>query len=380
MNTRAFRDEEWIPFEGDDEFKVNFRPEGPRVKFLDLRKPLSPLTPNEDFFVFHQTRTPQIDSEKWRLKVAGCVRNPREFTLAELLHMEPMRHVESIIECAGNQPISQKLSGQVSNARWSGIHLRSVLKRCGLRASAREVVFFGADAGREPSGELSGLHGRSVFVQDALDEQALLATRMNDEPLPPDHGFPMRVILPGWYGVAQIKWLTRIEVLDCRYEGPQMSRNYHSVRAIPTGDDPLLIETSISKTRLKSVVTRVMRNWHENVCRVEGAAWGGTTPIERVELRVDQGRWFSVKPGRRRAPHTWMLWSHDWKQPEPGRHSLVSRAIDVEGNVQPTISNWRADIHSERENNAQWERAIYIAAVENQSFSSGSEMFSGFAH
>src|SRR5205807_10470055 len=126
---------------------------------------------------------------------------------------------------------------------------------------AREVVFFGMDSEREAKwqagdAEYTSPHGRSIPVQDT--HAALLAFGMNAEPLPAEHGFPLRLILPGWYGRTQIKWLTRIEVIDRRYEGPQMARNYHTLHAV-AGPPPMLLETSISRTRLKSVVARVTR-------------------------------------------------------------------------------------------------------------------------
>ena len=186
---------------------------------------------------------------------------------------------------------------------------------------------------------------------------------MNGQPLPPDHGFPLRLILPGWYGMAQIKWLTRIELIDRRYEGPHMSRNYHTLHVLPRADQgPIVTETSISRTRLKSVLARVTRRRRGEAWeyRLAGAAWGGGSEIERVEVRVDQGPWRKARIDERRGLHAWLMWSFDWSDARPGRHTLTSRAVDTGGRVQPSPAEWASAIKSARENNSQWEREIEI--------------------
>lgn len=357
--------EESVGFADYGLFKLDLGASHPRVRCFDLRQLSQPITPNADFFVFHQTTAPQVDVSKWSLEIGGFVERPGKFTMEELTGGgESLREIEVTIECSGNVPYKETMNGQISNARWSGISLASLLKRCGIRSEAREAVFFGADEDRDAAGGYRGPHARSVFAQDALDPDAILATKMNGVPLPPDHGFPMRVILPGWYGMAQIKWLTRIEVIDRRYEGPHMSRNYHSLHAIPAGgSEPVIIETSISRTRLKSVVARVTRRRRGNAWdyRIAGAAWGGLSPIERVEVCVDKGPWKVARIDERRGKDAWLLWSYEWQEATPGRHTLISRAIDADGKVQPTLDELWNEIKSARENNAQWEREIEIA-------------------
>ncbi|MEY4938724.1 MAG: hypothetical protein RIQ93_459 [Verrucomicrobiota bacterium] len=355
--------EELIDFTDDDDFYSDRQAANPRVKCFDLRQLKHAVTPNAEFFVFHQTTVPVIDAATWKLEVGGLVERPGAFTLADLARIAPARELEFTIECSGNLPRPEIMNGQIGNARWSGFSLAALFKHCGVQPAAREVVFFGADTVRDPGGISAGPHGRSVFVQDALDPDALLATHMNGESLPPDHGFPLRLILPGWYGVAQIKWLSRIECIDRRYEGPHMSRNYHTLQVIPApGAEPIVMETSISRTRLKSVVARVTRRrrttgWDY---RVSGAAWGGPARIERVEIKVDQGPWRAARIDQRRGNHSWLLWSWDSSELTPGRHTVTSRAIDAAGRTQPTHEEWRSGIRSARENNAQWERVIEI--------------------
>ena len=355
-------DEEMIDFADTGGFAVESRPANPRMKNSDWRQLAEPITPNDEFFVFHQTTVPAIDLAQWRLEIAGAVERPQSFTLAELAR-RPAQEVEFTLECSGNLPRPEIMNGQIGNARWSGLNLAALLRHCGVRPEAREVVFFGADRMSDPSGQIVRQHGRSIFIQDALSPEAILAATMNGVPLPAEHGFPLRLILPGWYGMAQIKWLSRIEVLDRRYEGVHMSRNYQSVRNLPaSGADQLVIETSISQTRLKSVVARVTRRRKGSArdFRVTGAAWGGPAKIARVEVRIDDGPWRETRIEYRGGPHAWLLWSFAWSGATSGSHRIVSRAIDREGRIQPTVAERRAEIRSAREDNSQWERAIEL--------------------
>jgi DMSO/TMAO reductase YedYZ molybdopterin-dependent catalytic subunit len=356
--------EESIDFSDYQDFRPELQPANPRVKCYDLRRLQGPVTPNAEFFVFHQTTVPPIDMAKWRLEIRGFVDRPATFSMTDLARVAgSMRELEFTLECSGNLPKPEIMNGQVGNARWAGYTLAAVLNHCGVKAEAREVIFFGADQVRDSAGVAFGPHGRSVFVPDVLNSDAILATQMNGEPLPPEHGFPLRLILPGWYGMAQIKWLSRIEFIDRRYEGPHMARNYHTLHLLPTsGQDPILLETSISKTRLKSVVAQVTRRRRNNasVYRVRGIGWGGALPIERVELQVDDRPWIAARIEERRGKYAWLTWSCDLTDLGPGRHTLTSRAIDANGTVQPTADEWKSEIRSARENNSQWQRVITI--------------------
>lgn len=361
----AERDEEEIKFLDLDDFNVERQAANPRVKCYDWRGLTQPLTPNADFFVFHQTTVPAIDLAHWKLEIGGCVERPATWGMKELSRFGgPIREIEVTLECSGNLPRPEIMNGQVGNARWSGFSLSALLKECGVKSEAREAVFFGADQVRDSAGVAFGPHGRSVFVQDLLNSDAILATHMNGEPLSPEHGFPLRLILPGWYGMTQIKWLSRIEFLDRRYEGPHMSRNYHSLHVLPSRTEPIVLETSISKTRIKSVVARVVRRRRSGgwTYRVVGAAWGGAVPIDRVEIKIDEESWREVRIEERRGTHAWMLWSCEIADLGPGRHTLTSRAIDAQGAAQPSVDEWRKQVRSARENNSQWERVIEIPA------------------
>src|SRR5205085_618133 len=194
-------------------------------------------------------------------------------------------------------------------------------------------------------------HGRSIYAQDAQSPENLLAFRMNGQPLAAEHGFPLRLILPGWYGMAHVKWLTRIEVIDRRYEGRHMARNYQSLRAVPSPEGTLWLDTSISRTNLKSAIARVTRRRAAGRFehKIAGAAWGGPARIERVEVQVDGGPWRAARIDQQNGSAAWLLWSIDWSDAAPGRHVMVSRATNARGEVQPTREELRAKLVSNRE-------------------------------
>jgi DMSO/TMAO reductase YedYZ molybdopterin-dependent catalytic subunit len=357
--------EEVIDFADLDGYRVENGAENPRVKFFDLRRLTSWKTPQDEFFVFHQTRTVQASLADWRLRIGGFVDKPLELTLDQIMQRTGRRELAVTIECSGNSGYATA-NGQVSNGVWTGIGLALILKECGLRPEAREVAFFGMDLERERDAPAAAAHGRSLSVQDALDPDTMLAYALNGSPLSPEHGFPLRLIVPGWYGMTQIKWLNRIEVLDRRYEGSHMARNYHTLRGAGTLDADTVLETSISKTRLKSVIARVTRRKDAKggyAYRISGAAWGGPSALKAVEVRVDGSAWRAARLRERGGDFAWILWSIDWNEARPGPHALVSRAIDVAANVQPTLAEWQASVKSIREDNSQWVRRIVIPSA-----------------
>lgn len=353
--------EELVDFADLGSFKTDVRASEPRVRALDLRRLTAWETPEAEFFTFHQTDVPETQSD-WALTVSGFVRQPRTFTLAEIQNRTDRRNVAVTIECSGNAP-GPAANGLVSNGTWTGVGLRSLLEECGVLPEAREVVCFGADVERDKTLEYPTLHGRSLHVQDAMDPAALLAFQLNGQPLSADRGYPLRLILPGWYGMANIKWLRRLEVLDRRFEGPHMSRDYHSVHALSVGDASFVLETAITRTRLKSVVARVTRRREGGAWRyrVSGAAWGGPSPVRSVELKVDGGEWRPTRIDHAGTRDSWRLWSVDWPDASPGAHTLVSRAVAEDGTIQPTIFELREGVKTSRENHSQWTRRLVLA-------------------
>jgi DMSO/TMAO reductase YedYZ molybdopterin-dependent catalytic subunit len=350
-----------------DAFKVNAQPANPTVRCYDLRRLTTWATPNDEFYTFHQTVTPQVDPAAFRLRIGGFVDRPRELTLDQLKARPDRRDEPVTLECSGNSTRPQRMSGLLSNGVWSGVALRSILEECGVRPEAREVVFLGLDMETEKKWQAGGRefitpHGRSMYVQDALNPEAMLAFSLNGQPLPAQQGFPLRLILPGWYGMTQIKWLSHIEVIDRRYEGQHMARNYLSLRAVDTPDGPVWLDTSISRTNMKSVVARVTRrragtSWEY---RITGPAWGGQTPIAEVDVQIDDGPWQRATLEPSRGKYAWRLWSISVKNLAPGPHTLVSRATDANGRVQPTQEERRQSIASGREDYAMWVREIRV--------------------
>ena len=297
------------------------------------------ITPQEDFFSVKHYDIPQVDRENWRLEISGLVRRPRFFTLDEL-KVRPRRKYVATLECSGNGA-SEGFMGGIGNARWTGTPLAPILEECGVEPEGIEVVVFGMDQGSEKirGNEYSQNFARSFSIQDATKETILLAYEMNDKPLPRRHGAPLRLAVPGWYGVAWVKWIQRIEVRDRRFMSRFMGRDYVTLRGERKGEQVIWRETSVGRMNLKSLVARVTRR-RDGTVRVMGAAWNDGTPLKAVELKIDEGSWLPTQLGLgANSPHCWTFWSYVWKNPQPGEHTLVSRAIDVRGRIQPAADD-----------------------------------------
>ncbi len=361
-----------------DSFRIDASESTPRVRCVDLRTLTSWATPNEQHYAFAQTDSPAVDPATYRLRVGGFVKTPLEFTLDQLKARSDRRDEAVTLECSGNSTRANRMAGLLSNGVWTGVGLRSILEEAGVTSEGREVLFLGLDMEKEKkfqagNREYAAPHGRAIHLLDAMHPDTLLAFALNGQPIPRDQGFPVRLLVPGWYGMTQVKWLGRIEVLDRRYEGQHQVRNYLSLRALDTPDGPMWIDTSISKNRLKSIVARVTRTrqgsgWHY---RIAGPAWGGQVPIKAVEVSVDGGPWqaAAIDPLPQEAARLpnrgkfgWVLWSLGVPDLSVGTHTLVSRAIDANGRVQPTKAERDAEIASGREDNSQWAREIRVDA------------------
>ena len=213
-----------------------------------------------------------------------------------------------------------------------------MLEEAGVQEDGIEVVFFGSDVGeievRDIPMEVN--FARSMSLDDAMSPENLLAFEMNGQPLPQPNGFPVRLIAPGWYGIANVKWLKRIEVRPSRYMGHFMAREYVTIRQEERDGEKVWMETSVGRNLLKSVPAKVTRN--NESYQIMGAAWGA--PIERVEVQIDGGPWQRAQLGQGRGDEfTWTFWQLDWDDPSAGEHDITSRAIDTEGNVQPAPSD-----------------------------------------
>ena len=329
---------------------------------LDWENLDSWITPNDEFFSIAHFGRPVIDPANWSLEVGGLVRTPLTLTLDDL-RRRPRQEVMFTLECSGNHGFAG-FDGGIGNARWAGTPLAAVLAEAGVKDAGTEVVFWGADAGdivlKDDLRDVS-MHqnfARSMSLADAMNPQNILCHEMNGADLPMPNGAPLRLIAPGWYGVANVKWLTRIEIRDRRFMSLMMGRNYVTIREEDHNGQTVWAETSVGRWRLKSAPARVTRS--EAGYRITGAAWGGD--IARVEVRIDDGPWQAgVIDTAESAEFSWRIWSLDWPGATPGPHSVTSRAIERSGAVQPEMTDpIITGKHTIWESNGQITRQIAI--------------------
>jgi DMSO/TMAO reductase YedYZ molybdopterin-dependent catalytic subunit len=303
------------------------------VQQLDWEQLDSWLTPPDQFFVIKHFNQPELNESDWRLAINGLVAQPMTLTLDDLKARE-RQEVTFTMECSGNSGLPF-FTGGVGNATWAGTPLAPLLDEAGVLEEGREVVFWGADAGEQTWRDeitITEQFARSMSLSDALNPDNLLVYEMNGESLPAPHGYPLRLIVPGWYGVANVKWLTRIEVMDRRYQGHFMARDYVTIREEERDGETVWTFTSVSRDRLKSAPAKVMRQGDSY--SIMGAAWGA--PIAGVEVRIDDGEWSpaTLTEGEG-SEYAWTFWTYDWGTPTPGEHTVTSRATDTDGTIQP---------------------------------------------
>ncbi|MCB1665111.1 MAG: sulfite oxidase [Pseudomonadales bacterium] len=299
--------------------------------FLDTSKIDSFYTDNDDFYLVQHYSQPDIDPASYQLRVTGLVNRELTFTLDQL-RARPNVQKDVGFECGGNG--GRMFHGLIGNANWRGVSLRDILQEAGIQPGAKEIVFFGGDAGEE---EIRGrkvptTFARSLSIEDAMSEHNMLAFEMNGEPLPHFHGKPVRLLVPGWYGVANVKWLTQIHVQDTRYMGRFMGRDYVTLKREMVGGQERWVENSVTRMNLKSVITRVTRNGSRYT--VNGFVLNDGTPIRSVEVKIDDGPWQQATIDPAASQFTWKQFSFDWQGVQPGEHRLVSRVTDVNGKVQ----------------------------------------------
>jgi sulfane dehydrogenase subunit SoxC len=291
---------------------------------------------------------PIVDPEGWRLEVGGEVARPLTLSLADLRARDAVTlHVT--MECAGNgraqlspRPISQPwLVEAVGSAEWTGAPLRGLLEEAGVGEQAVEVLFAALDRGVESGVEQT--YERSLAVEDAMRDEVLLAYEMNGQPLPTQHGYPLRLIVPGWYGMAHVKWLHRIACLTEPFDGYQQAHGY---RLTVSDDDPgvpvtrMLPRSLMVPPGIPDFMSRE-RFVEAEPCVIEGRAWSGLGSIARVEVSTDAGEsWHDAELGEPGSEWAWSSWRYEWEAPEPGVHLLCSRATDAAGNRQPAEVRW----------------------------------------
>lgn len=291
---------------------------------------------------------PDVDLATWSLTVSGEVGRPVLLGLDDL-RARPRVTREVTMECAGNgrarlQPrtLSQPwLHEAVGTGRWTGTPLADLLAEVGVSRDAVAVVFTGADRGRE--GGVEQHYQRALSVADAIGPDVLLAYELNGAPLPPQHGFPLRLVVPGWYGMTSVKWLTSIEVVDRPFEGYQHQRSYRS-RQAPEDPGVPVERMAVRSLMVPPGVPDFATRWRlvdHAPCELAGRAWSGTAPIERVEVSTDDGvTWEPAHLTPPSDPRSWTAWRYEWRPRRRGDHVLCCRATDADGNTQPDTPVW----------------------------------------
>jgi sulfite oxidase len=304
-----------------------------------------PITPLELFFVRSNFDVPVIDADSWTLEIGGAVQRPLTVTLRELKAM-PRREVTATVECAGNgrklmQPVPAGTPwnlGAVSTGRFAGAALRDVLAAAGVSESAMEVVFEGADSGRVENGSEVGF-ARSLPLARAIHADTLVAWELNGAPLTPDHGYPVRLFVPGYYGVASVKWLRRITVVEDPFTGW-----FQTDRYVYNGHPAYEQGTPVTLMQVRALFSRPAAGDELRVgvpMVVEGAAWSGFAPVSRVELSFDGGSsWVDAQLGDQDSSYAPRRWRGEWTPGEAGSHELLVRAHDASGGSQPLEPVW----------------------------------------
>jgi len=309
------------------------------------------ITPIGLHYVLIHFDIPAVDPTDWALTVGGRVRHPLQLNL-EHLKARPSKTIAVTLECAGNgrarlspRPLSQPwLVEAVGTAEWTGTALRPLLDEAEPLDDAGDVVFTGLDRGIQ--GDVEQQYERSLPVAECRRDEILLAYAMNGHPLPPQHGFPVRLIVPGWYGMTHVKWLRSITVLDHRFVGYQQASAYHYrlsdddpgvpvTRILPRAlMEPPGIPDFMSRVRFLGLAQQV----------INGRAWSGCAPITKVEVSADGGfSWTEATLEDSVSPYAWRSWSYVWDPTKPGEYELCARATDDAGNVQPIAQNWNRE-------------------------------------
>ena len=316
-------------------------------------------TPYGEFYIIQHYNQPEVAESSFRLNVTGLVNKPLQLTMADLKGMQKYE-IDAGFECGGNSP--RLFQGLIGNARWGGVRLVDVLDQVGLQREGIEVVFYGADTGMEKTRldldmEVEQNFGRSMHIDDALNPDILLAYEMNGEPLPMFHGAPLRVIVPGWYGVSNVKWLTQIHIQDRRYMGRFMGRDYVTLAKRNVGGVERWEERSVTKIRLKSSIMRVTKSGRDH--NILGFVLNDGTPLQSVEVSIDGGPWQKAEMDPRNSKYSWKLFNYTWKNASKGEHTIVSRATDVTGHVQETMQEM-PEKPTRWENYGQFPRTVRI--------------------
>ncbi len=309
----------------------------PDRRIIEIRDIDGSLTPANKWFTTQHYGHPVVDHATFRLRVSGLVNTPLALSLADIRAL-PSRELVFGFECSGNRGPQNGLS---SNGRWTGVSLRTVLERAGIKDTAQEFVFFGADRGEEDvdfRGSITKVeqqYGRSLRRYQALSDEPMLAYALNGDPLTVHQGSPLRLLVPGWYGAPNVKWVSDIRVQEDQYLGKFQTHWYRTLKGEMIDGEMKWVESGISKMRLKSYVARVTKMGNQH--KVFGVILHDGTPIKSVEVRIDDGPWqaATLDPSTSEK-YSWKFFTYDWRGATPGEHTVTSRATDTSGYMQPT--------------------------------------------
>jgi DMSO/TMAO reductase YedYZ molybdopterin-dependent catalytic subunit len=340
---------------------ANFNTGSGERRILDTRTIDGPITPADQFFTTQHYGIPDVDLASYRLRISGLVQKPLSLSIDDL---KAIGSTEQMIgfECSGNRGPIQGLSG---NGRWTGVSLKTVLDRAGVKPEARTFIFFGTDR-KEENVEFRGRtstvvqqFGRSLTREQALAPEPLLVWALNGAPLSDHQGRPLRLIVPGWYSVANVKWLSEIFIQEDEYLGNFQARWYRTLKGVTIDGETHWIETAVTRMHLKSFVARLTHAGPRYTAL--GVVLNDGTPIKAVEVKVDDGPWqpATLDPATS-AKYAWKLFRYSWNSPAPGEHTIVSRVTDVNGQVQPTAEDL-ADKKTFLEENSQSVRKFTVA-------------------
>jgi DMSO/TMAO reductase YedYZ molybdopterin-dependent catalytic subunit len=303
------------------------------------------VMPNARFYMRNNFGMCDLDPATFRLSIGGLVERSQSLSVRDLQNMRSKTQVVTL-ECAGNgramfDPPTEGEKwglGAVSTAEWTGVPLAEILDRAGIRSGAKEVLFRGADGGTVDGRPESMRFERSLQVDDARDADVLLAYAMNGEPLPAEHGYPLRLIVPRWYAVASVKWLSEIELIDRTFTGYYQGDKYRYEWERDGG----MVSEPVTLQRVRALITEPtpQTEVHPGDLAIRGVAWSGAAPIARVEVSVSGGDWQEARLVSERNRYSWQWWELMTRVEKAGDLSLRARATDLAGRTQPERAEW----------------------------------------
>jgi DMSO/TMAO reductase YedYZ molybdopterin-dependent catalytic subunit len=303
------------------------------------------VMPNARFYMRNNFHMPDLDAAAFRLAIGGLVERSQSFTIRDLQNMKSKTQVVTL-ECAGNgralfdRPTEGEKwgLGAVSTAEWTGVPLVEILDRAGVRQDVKDVLFRGADGGAVEGRSESMRFERSLRIDDARDSDVLLAYAMNGEPLPVEHGYPLRLIVPRWYAVASVKWLTEIELIDHTFSGHYQGDKYR----YEWERDGRVVSEPVTLQRVRALVTEPSPQTEVRAgeLAIRGVAWSGAAPIARIDVSVNGGDWQEARLVSERNRYSWQWWELITRVERSKHLVLRARATDLAGRTQPERAEW----------------------------------------